>query len=48
MYIDVHIKKLQPKIYIDERCPMKLENVVFGYNPKRIKNSNLAWITDLR
>ena len=31
-----------------KRYLMKLENVMFGHNPKRIKNSNCSWITDLR
>jgi len=34
---------ISPKRYL-----MKLENVVFGYNPKRIENSNYSWIIDLR
>jgi len=34
---------ISPKRYL-----MKLENIVFGHNPKRIKNSNCSWITDLR
>jgi len=35
-------------VYVSpKRCLLKLENVVFSYNPKRIKNSIYSWIIDL-